>query len=311
MDISFPIEANSIVSELQSLLFTEKGIRFFVKREDLMHPQISGNKWRKLKYNLLEAKRLNHHTLLTFGGSFSNHIYATAAAGRLYGFKTIGIIRGELVEPLNTTLQFAVDHGMILKYVNREMYRNKDEADFIESLKSEFGDFYLIPEGGTNQFAIHGCKEILQPADFETYSHICCCCGTGGTITGIIAASKGKSQILGYSVLKGDFMENEIKKLIGKSPTLTKKYFCCTESKREGTDETYSNFNIINNYHFGGYAKNTSELMQFIEMFENQFNIPLEHVYTGKLFHGIFDMIAKDYFPKGAKILAIHTGGLR
>ena len=261
-----------------------------MRREDLIHPFISGNKYRKLKYNLQKAKALNKNTLLTFGGAYSNHIAATAYAGKSYGFNTIGIIRGEELKDKvesNPTLKFAKSCGMQFKFVTREAYRNKLENDFIENLKLEFGDFYLVPEGGTNQLAVKGCEEILN-IDDEGFDFICCCVGTGGTISGLINASKSHQKILGFPALKGDFIREDIRKF----------------AKKE-------NWDLITDYHFGGYGKIKPELITSINDFKRKYNIPLDPVYTGKMMYGIFDLIEKQFFPKDSKILAIHTGGLQ
>lgn len=274
------------------LEFTNVNIdnRLFVKPEYLIHPFISGNKYRKLKYNLQKAKALNKNTLLTFGGAYSNHIAATAYAGKPYGFKTIGIIRGEELKDKvasNPTLKFAKSCGMQFKFVTREVYRSKLENDFIENLKLEFGDFYLVPEGGTNQLAIKGCEEILNDSDRD-FDFICCSVGTGGTISGLINSSQSHQKILGFPALKGDFIREDIRKF----------------AKKE-------NWDLITDYHFGGYGKIKPELITFINNFKRKYNIPLDPVYTGKMMYGIFDLIEKQFFPKDSKILAIHTGGLQ
>lgn len=261
-----------------------------MRREDLIHPFISGNKYRKLKYNLQKAKALNKNTLLTFGGAYSNHIAATAYAGKSYGFNTIGIIRGEELKDKvesNPTLKFAKSCGMQFKFVTREVYRSKLENDFIENLKLEFGDFYLVPEGGTNQLAIKGCEEILNDSDRD-FDFICCSVGTGGTISGLINSSQSHQKILGFPALKGHFIREDIRKF----------------AKKE-------NWDLITDYHFGGYGKIKPELITFINDFKRKYNIPLDPVYTGKMMYGIFDLIEKQFFPKDAKILAIHTGGLQ
>ncbi|MCB0399942.1 MAG: 1-aminocyclopropane-1-carboxylate deaminase/D-cysteine desulfhydrase [Winogradskyella sp.] len=264
--------------------------QLFVKPEYLTHPFISGNKYRKLKYNILKAKDIKKSTLLTFGGAYSNHIAATAYAGKVYGFKTIGVIRGEeLVNKVdsNPTLKFAKGCGMQFKFVDRETYRHKSENDFIENLKSEYGDFYLIPEGGTNQLAVKGCEEILNDDD-EVFDFICCCVGTGGTISGLINSAKSHQKILGFPALKGDFIREDIRKFAKKD-----------------------NWDLITDYNFGGYGKIKPELITFINDFKKKYNIPLDPVYTGKMMYGIFDLIEKQFFPMDAKILAIHTGGLQ
>lgn len=289
-DFYMPDENLSVIQEVP----TGTDIQLFVKRDDLVHAYISGNKWRKLKYNLAEARRLGHAALLTFGGAFSNHIYAVAAAGQLFQFKTIGVIRGEEIKELNETLNFAAQCGMYLHFISRGDYRKKTEAGFIDRLKEKFGDFYMLPEGGTNLLAVKGASEILSPEDFAAYDYICVCCGTGGTMAGIIAASEGKSKILGFSALKGDFLTDEVSRLV-----------------EAFSGKKYANWKIISGYHFGGYAKSSPELQAFIQGFITKTSIPTEFVYTGKMFFGIFDLINRGYFPAGSKVLAIHTGGLR
>jgi 1-aminocyclopropane-1-carboxylate deaminase/D-cysteine desulfhydrase-like pyridoxal-dependent ACC family enzyme len=270
----------------------EKGVELYIKREDLNHPTISGNKWRKLKYNLAEAEKRRHKTLLTFGGAFSNHIYATAAAGQEFGFQTIGIIRGEEHLPLNPTLAFAKSCGMRLHYMDRQTFRQKTEPEVIQLLRQQYGDFYLIPEGGTNQLAIKGCEEIIKESD-RTFDHYFCPVGTGGTVAGIIAALQGRSRVMGFSALKGDFLQKEVSAFL-------REYGC-----------EYQNWSIQTAYHFGGYAKTSPELFRFISDFEQQHQLLLDPVYTGKMLFGIYDLIQAGYFPSGSKLLAIHTGGLQ
>lgn len=262
----------------------------YIKREDLLHPHISGNKFRKLYYNLLKAKEDNHSTLLTFGGAFSNHIVAVAAAGMENGMKTIGVIRGdELQEKImsNPSLKKAQEFGMVFEFVSREIYRNKNEEAFVQKLKELFGDFYLLPEGGTNSLAVKGCEEILTDEDAD-FDFICCAVGTGGTVSGIINSSKVSQQVLGFPALKGDFLSEDICKFV-----------------------TQSNWQLVTDYHFGGYAKVTKELIEFINNFYQKFQVPLDPVYTGKMVFGVLDLIRKNKFPKGAKILMIHSGGLQ
>ncbi|HPW98490.1 MAG TPA: pyridoxal-phosphate dependent enzyme [Flavobacterium sp.] len=261
-----------------------------IKREDLLHPYISGNKFRKLKYNIEEVKRLNKNTLLTFGGAYSNHILAVAAVGKEYGFKTIGIIRGEeLVNNIenNPTLSKAKEFGMEFDFISRDNYRNKNDENFIATLKLKFGDFYLLPEGGTNLLAIKGCEEIVTSED-DAFDYICCAVGTGGTISGVINCSKHCQKVLGFPALKGDFLQEDIRKFANKE-----------------------NWELINDYHFGGYAKTTNELIDFMNEFYTQYQIPLDPIYTGKMVFGVFDLIKKNYFPENAKIRILHTGGLQ
>ncbi len=275
---------------IQLPILEEKGIVLAIKREDLLHPLISGNKYRKLKYNLLLVKERGLKTLLTFGGAFSNHILAVAAAGNERGFRTIGVIRGdELVEEWkdNPTLRLANQLGMSFKFVSREVYRNKDKIDFIKNLESEFGAFYIIPEGGTNALAIKGCEEILTEQD-RTFDIVCTCVGTGGTIAGLINSAEQNQKILGFSALKGDFLNKEIGKLT-----------------------TKKGWKLITEYHFGGYGKVNEKLVTFINDFKRKTGIPLDPIYTGKMLFGLLDMIKNDSFATGTKILAVHTGGLQ
>jgi len=273
----------------------EFGISLYVKREDQIHPFISGNKYRKLKYNILQAERENKKTLLTFGGAYSNHISAVAFAGKEYGFETIGIIRGdelsanfEEVRKQNTTLSFAYKNGMKFKFISRSDYRKKHTSDFINELNREFGEFYLIPEGGTNDLAIKGCEEILKQDDNE-FDLICCAVGTGGTIAGLINSAKKDQRVLGFPALKGDFLTKEIKK-----------YAIPGE-----------NWSLNTDYNFGGFGKINLDLINFINRFFQETNIPLDPIYTGKMMYGIVDLIKKNFFEKGTKILTIHTGGLQ
>lgn len=274
----------------QKIAINNTNVELYIRREDLIHPLISGNKFRKLKYNLIQAKSENQSTLLTFGGAFSNNILAVASAGFENNFKTIGVIRGEeLVSKIeeNPTLKKAQELGMQFKFVSREEYRNKTNKEFLAGLQSEFGSFYLLPEGGTNELAIKGCEEILTNED-RSFTHVCCSIGTGGTISGIINSSFTNQQIVGFPSLKGDFISNEISNFAKKS-----------------------NWNIISDYHFGGYGKINDELIRFINDFYLKHNIPLDPIYTGKMMFGIDDLIQNNYFPNGSKILAIHTGGLQ
>src|SRR5690606_23991824 len=211
-------QLNNIVNQ-QIDLPSKYGVELFLKREDQIHPFISGNKYRKLKYNIEEAKRFGFKTLLTFGGAFSNHIAAVAYAGHAFGFKTIGIIRGDELESIadaNPTLAFAKKHGMQFKFVSREIYRNKILDGFIDNLKNDFGDFYVIPEGGTNTLAIKGCEEILNETDF-TFDYICTSVGTGGTISGLINCLQPSQQVLGFPALKGSFLQEDISKFVSKN----------------------------------------------------------------------------------------------
>jgi 1-aminocyclopropane-1-carboxylate deaminase len=264
-------------------------IKLTFKREDLLHPHISGNKWRKLKYNLIEAKKQGYDTLLTFGGAYSNHIAATAAAGKEFCLKTIGIIRGEeLVDKVveNPTLAFAQDCGMRFKFISRTQYRNKADKNFIEELETELGSFFLLPEGGTNALAVKGCEEILTAGDAK-FTHITCAVGTGGTIAGIVKSAFPHQKVLGFPALKADLSGDIIK------------------FAQPG------NWELITDYHFGGYGKVNEELISFINDFYKKTFIPLDPVYTGKMVFGVMHLIDKGFFPENSDILIIHTGGLQ
>ncbi len=281
--------------EIHLSILNGKNIRLFVKREDLIHPFVSGNKFRKLKYNIQEALRQRKDAVLTFGGAFSNHIVATAVAGNIAGVKTIGVIRGDelgvnLEKTLaqNSTLKEAHKNGMQLHFITREAYRNKTEPSFIETLELEFGDFYLVPEGGTNELAVKGCEEILTDLERD-FNYICSAVGTGGTISGLINSASFGQKILGFPALKGDFLSKEIQHFIYQN----------------------KNWKLIDEYHFGGYAKYNSELISFINQFKKETDIQLDPIYTGKMLFGIVDLIKKNYFSENSNILAIHTGGIQ
>ncbi|GAB1307728.1 pyridoxal-phosphate dependent enzyme [Urechidicola sp. KH5] len=265
-----------------------------IKRDDLIHPQISGNKYRKLKYNILKAGIEGKTTLLTFGGAFSNHIAAVAAVGKEYGLQTVGIIRGEelgldLETTLasNTTLRYAHTCGMQFEFISRTDYRNKHEHSFLEIIEKKYPNTYIIPEGGTNDLAVKGCREILDDRT-KGFDIICAPVGTGGTLSGLIEGANKYQKVLGFPALKGDFLSEEIKKFT-----------------------TKTNWQLIGEYHFGGYAKTSEELITFINSFKRETVIPLDPIYTGKMMYGLVDMIKKGMFEEGTNILVIHTGGLQ
>ena len=265
-------------------------VQLTIKRLDLIHPQISGNKFFKLKYNLLAAQQQGFSQVLTFGGAFSNHIAATAFAAQHFGFQSIGMIRGEELasQPFNPTLQTAQDLGMQLNFVSRTKYRLRHQAEYLQQLQQQYPQAFIIPEGGSNALAIQGTQEILSPDDLENYDVICCAVGTGGTLAGIIESSSEQQHVLGFSALKGDFLKHDI---------------------QQWTDK--SNWSLTDAYCCGGYAKITPKLLQFMQQFEQQHHIPLEQVYTAKMMMGILDLIQYHHFPAHTRILAIHTGGLQ
>ncbi|MEL6926158.1 MAG: pyridoxal-phosphate dependent enzyme [Bacteroidota bacterium] len=290
------------VQKLEGKGLYSKGIELYVQREDLLHPELSGNKWRKLKYNLIAAKEQGHRQLLSFGGAYSNHIYALAAAGRHLDFQTIGIIRGEADSRHNSTLQFAQDCGMRLHFVDRSVYRRKTDPLFLQQLRDQFGPFYLLPEGGSNALAVQGCSEIINERTPSFPFDVCCvAAGTGGTAAGILHALQPTQRALVFSALKGDFLQKDIEQLLADF----------RQMHPHSTVSSPPNWQLITDYHFGGYAKFTPDLVRFINDFKANYGIPLEPIYTGKMLFGLFDLIAKDHFPKGTRILAIHTGGLQ
>ena len=264
-------------------------VQLHVKLECANHPLVSGNKWWKLKYNL-EAASASRLPVLTFGGAFSNHIFATAAACHALGLQSIGIIRGEQVN--NTTLAFASQHGMKLEFISREMYSQKNDPGFIEALRERFGNFFLIPEGGTNESAVLGCREwgklLLREVEFD---ELCIAVGTGGTMAGLISAMSEEKSVIGFSSLKGgSFLDAEVKRWL---------------------PDTTCDWRIETSYHFGGYAKSDSTLTQFIEDVRRDQGIVLDHVYTAKMMYGVLDLVRRGAFREGSKVLTIHTGGLQ
>jgi 1-aminocyclopropane-1-carboxylate deaminase len=267
------------------------GVQLWLKRDDLIQADLPGNKWRKLTYNLRAALDQGHRTLLTFGGAYSNHIRATAAAGRYTGLDTIGVIRGEPHDPLNWSLRYAVTSGMRLRYLDRATYRRKADPEVIAGLHRELGDFYLLPEGGSNELAVHGCAAI--PAETGPgFDVICCPCGTGGTLAGIAAGLAPGQHAIGFAVLKGaGFLTTTVERL-----------------QRDAIGSVSANWHIECGFHFGGYARATPELITFIDRFEKQHVLRLDRIYTAKMMYGIFALAQRGAFPSGTRIIAVITG---
>jgi 1-aminocyclopropane-1-carboxylate deaminase len=281
----------SPVEPLADVRLREAGVDVWLKRDDLIHADVPGNKWRKLKHNLAEAARTGQGTLLTFGGAYSNHIRATAAAGRYCGFSTIGIIRGEEHLPLNPSLSFAVDHGMRLSYMSREDYRHKGDPELIAGLRRQFGDFYLLPEGGSNDLGVRGCEEI--PAEIAmNFDTICCACGTGATLAGVAAGLNERQRAVGFSVLKGgEFLERDV-----------------AEMQQAAFGGQSGNWRIEHGFHFGGFARRSAELDMFIADFAAQHCITLDWVYVAKMMFGIYALVQRGVFRPGSRIIAVITG---
>ncbi|MCC5638492.1 pyridoxal-phosphate dependent enzyme [Nostoc sp. CHAB 5844] len=286
--------------QIHSHITQNAGVELSVLRLDLMHPWVNGNKWFKLKYNLLEAKKMNFNTLLTFGGAYSNHIFATAAAGKLFGFHTIGVIRGEERLPQNPTLSFAVQQSMQLVYCDRTSYKQRNTPELHAQLREHYGEIFIIPEGGSNLNGVRGCTEILkETGDFDV---ICIACGTGTTFAGILLSLAQKQRAIAFPILKnGEFLQTEI-------ATLWQSYLAAGLLAPNNSPPSWE---LICNYHFGGYAKVNNELLKFTQQFQQTHGIPLDYVYTAKMFYGVMDLLKQGFFSKGDRILLIHTGGLQ
>lgn len=274
-------------------LTEKKGVEIFVKRDDIIDAHVSGNKLFKLKENFAFAKTSGFETVVTFGGAFSNHIAATATLGQISNIKTIGIIRGEEPTEPNATLSHAQKHGMKLKFISRTEYRQKNELDFLISLKAEFPNALIIPEGGANALGVLGSMAILNEQTQE-FNHVVTAMGTGTTFAGLVKAADSNQKITGLPIHKHDKLLEDI--------LLFDPSFDEYQSKA---------FEIIHGYHFGGYAKWKPELIDFIQKIYGDHQLKLDPVYTGKALFGVFDLIEKGHFEKNSKILFIHTGGLQ
>lgn len=273
----------SPVQELVTELSLQKSVRIYVKRDDLIHPLVMGNKWRKLKYNLQAAYSAGVDTLLTFGGAYSNHIIATAYAGVHFGFRTIGIIRGdELSEHSNPRLTEVSNLGMRLYFMDRENYKLRYETVLHDRLRDLYGQIYIIPEGGSNEQALMGTSEIVAELP-QTYNYYCCSCGTGTTAAGFASSMSNDSQLLVFPSL------SQIKE----------------QESFVRSCARYDNVLFNTDYLFGGYAKSGSDLATFMATFP----IPLDSVYTSKLFWGVYDLLRNDYFPRNSSVLVYHSGG--
>lgn len=294
---------SSLSNYIQSISYLD--VTIHILRLDLIHPDLQGNKYYKLKYNIDYALQKQKKVLLSFGGEYSNHIHALALAGKKYNLKTIGIIRGDQETKRTNTLCEVENMGMDIYFVNRTTYRNLrilmhegNEKAVYEllcqnGLKNEMEDIYFIPEGGTNLLALKGTQEILNETNVN-YSTICVSVGSAGTIAGLIASKKEEVKIIGFPALKGNFFESEIQYLLNLIE-----------------NQNASNWTLQNAYHFGGFGAYNMKLVDFANQFYADYSIPLDMVYTAKMFYGIFDLIEKNYFKKSDIILAIHTGGLQ
>lgn len=285
--MNIELEIFSPIHQIHDPLFDERGLKVLIKRDDLIHPLISGNKWRKLKYLLKQAQAENKTHLVTFGGAYSNHLLATAAAAAKFGFRSTGFVRGEEVD--NDTLFLCRLHGMNLLFTDRESYRDK-QALFNKHFAND-ADTFFIDEGGTSALGVKGVSELVGELT-ETYDHIFCACGTGTTAAGIINGINEHqfvTQFHGVPVLKnGEFLRTDIDSFL----------------------TAPAQYHLHTGYHFDGYAKTTDELISFIRGFVASTGILIDPVYTGKMLYAVYDLAAKNYFAKGSRILAIHTGGI-
>jgi len=290
---------NILLQPLPHPAATRRGVRLLLWRDDLRHPALPGNKARKLKYNLLQARAEGHARLLTFGGAYSNHLAAVAAAGRLYGFDTLGLVRGEEHQPLNPTLAQCRTDGMALHYLDRATYRRRVEPAFLAEVQAQHGPAYLLPEGGTNALALRGVAELIpelrQHTDFDA---VAVAAGTGGTLAGLalgLAEAGYPARALGVAALKGaNFLRQDIDALT-----------------QAAAGRVLTNYELHLGYHHGGYAKLPADLRVFIAGFQQQYRVLLDPIYTGKLLAGVLNLIEQGHFARGSTVVAVHTGGLQ
>lgn len=293
--VVFPQYSNISVDTVNLPDFEQAAVRLDLLRLDLVHPLVSGNKWFKLKYALEAVQASDCLRILSFGGAWSNHIHALAYAGYELGMETIGVIRGERPARLSETLQDAERWGMILEFVPRAQYRDKYEAGFLAQLHYKYGAFHCLPEGGSGEWVVAGCREIFSLFNPGEYDLICCACGTGGTLAGLIAAKPDGVELLGVPVLKGgDFLYQDIRNLLAQSAT-----------------EDPGGWSLALDSHEGGYAKVSSELALAMRYFTACSGIGLEPVYTGKAFLALQRKLARGELPSGTRVMLIHTGGMQ
>jgi 1-aminocyclopropane-1-carboxylate deaminase len=315
------IIAPSPLQKIEHPLLDFWQLTLFVKRDDLLHPAISGNKWRKLKYNLLEARRQKIDHIVSFGGAYSNHIHALAAAGFYFGFKTTAIIRGESWYANNPTLKQALAWGMELQFVTRQEYKQRAEPAYLQSLQSAYPHAFIVPEGGSNQFALRGVMEALQESRQQAndpVDHIITATGSGGTLAGLVAGiaqSQRQPKVTGITVLKNThYLNQKIKPKVTGIAVLKNAHYLNQEIAsllQQARINKNNNWCLQTEFHHGGYAKVPVELNNFCEQFSLQTGIPVEPIYTGKMFYGLFKLIEQGYFNRGEHIVALHTGGLQ
>jgi 1-aminocyclopropane-1-carboxylate deaminase len=280
----------STLCKIDDPYLDDHNVKLWIKRDDLLHPIISGNKWRKLKYNLDEALSRGADTVISMGGTYSNHLHALAYAGNFLGLRTIGIIRGEAPTPLTPTLQDIESWGMELRFVTRSDYRQYRQYKDWHDLPGITPNQYWLPEGGANNLAMKGISELVNEIDIP-YDSLCVACGTGTTLAGLIQAAPRQTSVVGFATFKNaDFLATDIQSLL---------------------NDEFHNWELFQNYHFGGFANHNPDLALFMRNFEDKTIIQLEPVYTGKMLYGLYDLVAKGYFKPGQRIIAVHTGGLQ
>ena len=281
------------IEELQDDLFVQKKIKVSVLRLDKIHPVVSGNKLFKLHYFLEEALQSTHRTILSFGGAYSNHLSATAFACKALQLKSIGIVRGEMPAQFSSTLQQCLADGMHLKFISREDYDLKETEAFLKSLHTEFGECVIVPEGGYHPMGAKGAAFIMNLISHKQYTHVCTASGTATTLAGLLMAAGASQKIISVPVLKGINDTNERLKFL------------------TGNAEIFTNLQILSGHHFGGYAKKTDLLIDFMNHCWLQYKLPLDFVYTAKMMFAVIDSIKNNYFEKGSEIICLHTGGLQ
>lgn len=283
-------QLNSPLQRLSDPIFDKHKLNVYLKRDDLIHPEISGNKWRKLKYNLLEAQRRKKTTLVSFGGAYSNHIHALAHAGKMFNLNTVGIIRGEY-DPNNPTLKQAEAAGMRLQFVSRLEYRDRHKTDYQNNIIQQYSNSMLIPEGGSNKYALEGIEELVKEIPVEKSNIIACPCGSGGTSAGILRTINSSQRILSIPVLKNaEYLKDEI---------------CTLANKND------QQLDFPTQFHQGGYGKINPKLLSFIDSFYKMHQVKLEPIYSGKMMMAIYQLIEEGYFKPNTSITIIHTGGLQ
>lgn len=291
MQILFGIK-NIRFDELENPVLEKKNIKLQLARLDKIHPVVSGNKLFKLHYFIDEAMQSNHKTMVSFGGAYSNHLVAIAFAGKESGLKSIGIVRGEEPKNLSHTLQQCLQYGMQLQFITRNEYKNTGQPDFINNLKLKYGDFTLVPEGGYHPLGAAGASLIIDLLKDKNATHICTATGTATTLAGLLLKAQQSQQVITVPVIKN---MNDIEERL---------FYLINKKK-------HNNLQIFDDYHFGGYAKKTEELINFMNVFYANYGVPTDFVYTAKMMYAILDKINNNFFPAGSSIVCLHTGGLQ